>query len=140
MTSHDITLVKESFRKLAPIADQAAALFYARLFELDPSLRHLFHNDMEAQEKKLMQMIGMAVQSLDRLEALVPLLAQLGARHVGYGVREEHYATVGAALLWALEKSLGREFTPAVKQAWSETYGLIADTMMAGARAAASVA
>lgn len=140
MTSHDITLVKESFRKLAPIADQAAALFYARLFELDPSLRHLFHNDMEAQEKKLMQMIGMAVQSLDRIEALVPLLAQLGARHVGYGVRDEHYATVGAALLWALEKSLGREFTPTVKLAWSETYGLMSNTMMAGARAAATVA
>ncbi len=140
MTSRDITLVKESFRKLAPIADQAAALFYARLFELDPSLRHLFHNDMEAQEKKLMQMIGVAVESLDRIEALVPLLGQLGARHVGYGVRDEHYATVGTALLWALEKSLGREFTSDVKSAWSETYALIATTMTAGARAAAPVA
>lgn len=136
MTPSDIALVQDSFRKVAPIADQAAAIFYARLFELDPSLRPLFSGDMTAQGRKLMQMIATAVSALDRLDAIVPAVRQLGTRHVAYGVRDEHYATVGAALLWTLEKGLGPEFTPAVKAAWTTTYTLLANTMMEAARSA----
>lgn len=134
MTAAETALIKESFAKVAPIADQAAALFYTRLFELDPSLRALFRGDMAEQGRKLMTMISMAVGGLDRLESLVPAVRQLGLRHAGYNVREAHYETVGAALLWTLEKGLGPAFTPATREAWGKLYWLLAETMKAGAR------
>ncbi len=82
-----------------PIADTAADLFYGRLFELDPKSRALFDDDMAKQKKALMAMIGNAVASLRRIEAIVPAVQQLGVQHAGYGVVEGHYATVGEALL-----------------------------------------
>jgi hemoglobin-like flavoprotein len=140
MNTADIQLVKDSFRKITPIADQAAALFYARLFELDPHLRGLFRGDMLEQGRKLMAMIAMAVASLERLDSIVPSVRALGARHANYGVQEENYATVGVALLWTLEKGLGGEFTPAVREAWTTTYSLLANTMLEAQRGAAYVA
>jgi hemoglobin-like flavoprotein len=134
MTASEITLVKDSFRKVAPIADQAAALFYARLFELDPALRSLFHGDMADQGRKLMQMLGMAVGGLDRLDQLVPAVRQLGLRHAGYQVRDEHYETVGEALLWTLGRGLGPAFTAEMQAAWAKVYWTLAETMKAGAR------
>jgi hemoglobin-like flavoprotein len=139
MTPVEISLVKDSFRKVLPIADQAAALFYARLFELDPALRHLFRGNMVEQGRKLMTMIATAVASLERLDTIVPAVRQLGARHSGYNVREEHYATVGAALLWTLEKGLAADFTPAVRDAWTNTYTLLANTMIEAQREAAAL-
>ena len=139
MNPAEISLVKSTFQKVAPIADQAAALFYARLFELDPSLRELFHGDMAAQGKKLMTMIGVAVNGLDRLEALAPAVRQLGMRHAGYHVRERHYDTVGAALIWTLEKGLGADFTADARSAWTRVYWLLAETMKAGARDATAM-
>ncbi|MES2695940.1 MAG: globin family protein [Verrucomicrobiota bacterium] len=136
MSPSEVTLVKDSFRQIVPIADQAAALFYARLFELDPELRGLFRGDMREQGRKLMTMIATAVASLERLEAIVPAVRQLGARHAGYGVTEDHYAAVGAALLWTLEKGLGPAFTPAVREAWTTTYSLLANTMIEAQRGA----
>lgn len=134
MTPREISLVKTSFQKVAPIAEQAAAIFYARLFELDPSLRGLFRGDMAEQGRKLMHMLGLAVNGLDRLETLAPVVRQLGMRHAGYHVREEHYDTVGEALLWTLGKGLGPEFTTEMQAAWARTYWLLAETMKAGAR------
>lgn len=134
MTQQEIALIKTTFAKIAPIAEQAAAIFYARLFELDPSLRALFHSDMGEQGKKLMQMIGLAVAGLDRIETLVPAVRQMGLRHAGYGVRDEHYETVGDALLWTLAKGLGAQFTLEARIAWGKTYWLLAETMKAGAR------
>lgn len=134
MNSHEISLVKDSFAKVAPIADQAAALFYARLFELDPSLRAYFRGDMTEQGRKLMQMLGLAVHGLDRLEALAPAVRSLGMRHAGYHVRDEHYDTVGEALLWTLGKGLGAAFTAEMQAAWARVYWLLAETMKAGAR------
>jgi hemoglobin-like flavoprotein len=135
MNPADIQLVKDSFRKITPIADQAAALFYARLFELDPQLRGLFRGDLHDQGRKLMAMIAMAVASLERLDTIVPAIRALGARHAGYAVQEEHYATVGAALVWTLEKGLGPDFTPPVREAWISTYSLLANTMLEAQRA-----
>jgi nitric oxide dioxygenase len=140
MTPAEIHLVKDSFRRIVPIADQAAALFYARLFELDPALRHLFRGDMREQGRKLMTMIATAVQSLEHLDTLVPAVRQLGARHAGYGVTPDHYAVVGAALLWTLEKGLGPAFTPAVRDAWTSTYSLLANAMLEAQREAALAA
>ena len=130
-------LVKTSWAKVEPIADQAARLFYGRLFELDPSLRPLFKSDMTEQGVKLMKMIGIAVHGLDHLDKLIDPLQKLGRRHVGYGVTPEHYATVGAALLWTLEAGLGDAFSSEVKQAWADTYGLLAQVMLDAAREAA---
>lgn len=134
MNSSEITLVRDSFRKIIPMADQAAALFYARLFELDPALRGLFHGDMADQGRKLMQMLGMAVNGLDELQHLLPIVRQLGLRHAGYHVREEHYETVGEALLWTLGRGLGPAFTPEMQAAWARAYWTLAETMKAGAR------
>ena len=130
VTKEQIILVKGSFAAIVPIADDAAALFYRRLFEIDPRLERMFRGDMAEQRRKLMQMLTAAVKGLDRLEQLVPVVEDLGRRHAGYGVLDEHYDTVGTALLWTLEKGLGPAFTPETKEAWAAVYGLLASTMM----------
>ncbi len=127
-------LVQGSFAAVAPIADEAAVLFYQRLFELDPSLERMFRGDMAEQRRKLMQMLTAAVKGLDRLEQLVPVVEDLGRRHAGYGVADAHYDTVGAALLWTLEQGLGEAFTPDVHDAWAAVYGLLALTMKNAAK------
>ena len=129
MTSKQVELVQTTWEKCVPIADQAATLFYGKLFELDPNLKPLFKSDMKEQGRKLMTMITVAVRGLDDLDKLVPAVQELGRRHVGYGVKDEHYATVGSALLWTLEQGLGSAFTPEVKDAWATTYTVLADTM-----------
>lgn len=129
MNSRQIELVQSSFAKVAPIADTAADLFYTRLFELDPSLSRLFRGERAEQGRKLMQMIGAAVRGLNDLDKLIPVVRQLGVRHLGYGVEDSHYETVGAALLWTLEKGLGADFNSEVRQAWTEVYTVLAQTM-----------
>lgn len=131
MTPAEKEIVQRTFEKLVPIADQAAALFYGRLFEMDPSLRPLFKTDLRVQGQKLMQMIAFCVKGLDALDELVPAVQGLGRRHAGYGVTPAHYDTVGGALLWTLEKGLGAAFTPDVKAAWTTVYILLATTMKA---------
>jgi hemoglobin-like flavoprotein len=134
MDASKIVLVQDSWNKVLPIADQAALLFYDRLFELDPSLRPMFPSDLTDQRQKLMQMITVAVRGLTRLDELVPAVEALGARHGGYGVTAAHYATVAEALLWTLGKGLGDAFTDDVKAAWTETYVTLATVMQGGAR------
>lgn len=140
MTPQQIELVETSFELVRPIAQQAARLFYARLFEVEPSLKGMFHGDMEEQGRKLMQMIAVAVGSLRRIDQILPTVENLGRRHASYGVREEHYAIVGSALLWTLERGLGEAFTPEVKEAWSAMYGAVAAVMQKGALAMAPAA
>lgn len=133
MTQTQKQLVQSSFAKVLPIADTAAALFYGRLFELDPALRPLFKGDLTEQGKKLMQMIGLAVKGLDRWTQLAPVLGELARRHADYGVRPQDYDTVGAALLWTLAQGLGAAFTPEVEAAWRAVYTQLAETMQAAA-------
>ena len=133
MTPEHVQLVRSSFAKVAAIKDQAATLFYRRLFELDPSLRPLFKADMTAQGAKLMAALGGIVGSLDHLERILPALRQLGRRHGAYGVQPEHYATVGEALIWTLEQGLGAEFTREMRRAWTDAYGRLAWAMVAAA-------
>ncbi len=130
MQAHSIPIVQKSWASVAAIAPAASKLFYHNLFALDPSLQPLFKGDMQAQGEKLMRMIGMAVAKLDDLQTLIPALQNLGKRHIGYGVQDAHYATVGEALLATLKTGLGEAFTPAVEQAWSSVYGLIASVMI----------
>lgn len=138
MNATQIELVQSSFSQVLPIADDAAALFYGRLFELDPSLRPMFRGDMKEQGKKLMTMIAVVVNGLKKLEQILPAVQTLGARHSAYGVRDEHYDTVGAALIWTLGQGLGEAFTDEVRDAWVAAYTLLATTMKDAAAQAAA--
>jgi hemoglobin-like flavoprotein len=129
MTPEKIALVRSSWQQVLPIKATAAQLFYGQLFELDPSLRSMFKGDMAEQGRKLMAIINTAVNSLDNLGPILGAVEEMGRRHVAYGVTEAHYDTVGSALIWTLGKGLGEQFTPAVKDAWVETYITLASAM-----------
>jgi nitric oxide dioxygenase len=133
MTEDQKILIRSSFARIAPDAQAVAGLFYDRLFTIDPTLKPLFKGDMAEQGRKLMAMIGVAVANLDALNAIVPAVQQLGARHAGYGVPNDSYSTVGEALLWTLEQGLGPDYTPQMAQAWSECYATLAAVMQQGA-------
>jgi hemoglobin-like flavoprotein len=137
MTSEQTTLVQTSFAKVAPIADTAATLFYDRLFELNPSLRGLFNEDLREQRVKLMAMLTNAVNNLHDWGALAPHVRRLGLRHVGYGVKPSDYDTVGTALIDTLQKGLGEAFTSPVRDAWIACYTMIAAEMQAAEQAEA---
>ena len=137
MTPEKIALVRSSWQLVLPIKDTAAQLFYGQLFELDPSLRSMFKGDMVEQGRKLMMIINTAVNSLDDLGPILGAVEDMGRRHVAYGVTEAHYDTVGSALIWTLGKGLGEQFTPAVKDAWVETYTTLASAMKQAAYAPA---
>ena len=133
MNTLQVQHVQESFEHVVPIAEVAADMFYQKLFQLDPSLQVLFKEDMAEQKVKLMQMLTAVVRGLHQLDRLVPVVEDLGRRHVGYGVQDEHYQTVGAALLWTLEQGLGELYTPAVAEAWTAAYTLLAGVMQTAA-------
>lgn len=134
MESSTIQLVQNSWQKVVAIGPQAAALFYQNLFEADPALKPLFKGDLQAQGKKLIEMISVAVSKLTELNVLIPVLQNLGKRHGGYGVQDSHYDTVAAALIKTLEQGLGDDFTPETKGAWVEVYSVMADVMKAAAK------
>jgi hemoglobin-like flavoprotein len=135
MDAKQIQLVQRSFEQVQPIAEQAAGLFYGRLFELDPQLEMLFKADIKEQGRKLMAMIGAAVSGLDDIAALVPVVQELARRHLHYGVEAGHYTTVGDALLWTLRAGLGTHYTDEVHEAWVATYTLLSNTMQDAAYA-----
>src|SRR5262245_3946464 len=135
MTPSEIQLVQTSFKSVAPIADQAADLFYGRLFEIAPEVRPLFPEELSGQKKKLMGMLATAVTNLHQVEKIIPAVQDLGRRHAGYGVTEAHYNPVGEALIWTLDKGLGEAFTPEVKAAWLSAYTTLAGVMTAAAAA-----
>jgi hemoglobin-like flavoprotein len=129
MTKQQVVMVQQAFMKVLPISDQAAQLFYKRLFEIDPSVKPMFKGDMNEQGRKLMQMIGMAVTGLSNPNEIVALVEDLGRRHGEYGVIDAHYNSVRAALLWTLAQGLGAEFTAEVELAWGEAYDFLAKVM-----------
>src|SRR5262245_20589865 len=131
MTPEQITCVETSFGKLAPISATAGALFYRRLFELDPGLRPMFTGDLSAQSRKLMTMIALVVDNLRQFATLLPQVQALGRDHIGYGVQAAHYATVGEALLWTLRTGLEEQFTAEDADAWAAAYTTLADAMQA---------
>ena len=124
MTPDQVKLVQDSFAKVAPISEQAAMIFYGRLFEVAPAVRLMFPADMTEQRKKLMATLAVVVNGLGDLPSILPAASALAIRHVGYGAKPEHYPVVGAALLWTLEKGLGEAWTPDVAAAWA-TYGTV---------------
>jgi hemoglobin-like flavoprotein len=134
ITPEQRALVQQTWQQVVPIADTAARVFYNRLFEIDPQLRVMFDGvEMKSQRRKLIQVLAMAVGRLDRIEELVPVIEALGRRHAAYGVSDAHYETVGAALIWTLEKGLGKAWSEEVKAAWTEVYVLLANVMRTAA-------
>lgn len=133
LTPQQITLIQASFSKVEPIADQAAEIFYSKLFEYDPSLKPLFKSNMKDQGRKLMSTLKVAVSSLTDLDKLVPVLQGLAVKHVDYGVKVEDYTPVGNALLNTLQAGLGSDFDQKTRQAWTTGYQTIADVMRSAA-------
>lgn len=133
MEANQITLVQDTFKLVVPIKETAAELFYNRLFELEPSVRPMFPEDVTEQGKKLMAALGTVVSGLTALETIVPTVQKLGVSHVGYGVEDEHYGVVGEALIWTLEQGLGDAFTVEVRDAWLAAYTLLANVMVEAA-------
>jgi hemoglobin-like flavoprotein len=130
MTPKQIALVQDSFAKVAPISDQAAILFYDRLFEIAPQVQAMFPTDMTEQRRKLMATLAVVVNGLNNLETILPAASALATRHVSYGAKAEHYPVVGAALLWTLEKGLGDAWTPEVAEAWTAAYATLSGFMI----------
>ncbi len=135
MNNEQIKLVQDSFAKVRRYADEFATLFYGRLFEINPSLKAIFPDDMELQGRKFMTMIATAVDNLNRFDAIMPSVQALGRRHAKYDVKPEYYDTMAAAFLWTLEQKLGDGFTPDVKDAWTKAYTVLATTMKEAAAA-----
>jgi nitric oxide dioxygenase len=133
MTPDQIKLVQQSFAKVAPISDQAAMIFYDRLFEVAPSVKAMFPADLTEQRKKLMTTLAVVVNGLTNLEAVLPAASALAKRHVSYGARPEHYPVVGGALLWTLEKGLGDAWTAEIAAAWTAAYGTLSGYMISEA-------
>src|ERR1700754_2533310 len=133
MDESQVKLVQETFAKVAPISEHAAVLFYDRLFEVAPSVRAMFPDDMKEQRKKLMATLAVVVGGLTNLEAVLPAASALAKRHVNYGAKAEHYPVVGGALLWTLEKGLGGAWTPEVASAWTAAYGTLSGYMISEA-------
>ncbi len=133
MTPEQVTLVQRSFSKVAPMSEAAAVLFYDRLFEVAPSVRVMFPEDMTEQRKKLMGVLAAVVSGLSNLDSILPVASALAKRHVAYGAKAEHYPVVGATLLWTLEKGLGEAWTPELAAAWTDAYGVLSSYMISGA-------
>ena len=133
MTPDQVKLVQESFARVAPIADQAAAIFYDRLFAVAPQVKAMFPTDMTEQRKKLMATFAVVVDGLSNLASVLPAASALAIRHVSYGAKPEHYPVVGGALLWTLEKGLGEDWTPEVAAAWTAAYGTLSGYMISEA-------
>lgn len=130
LSDYDVSLVQSSWLAVKPIADPAAAVFYDKLFAIDPTLRALFPEDLSEQKKKLMATLDFAVGALKKPDALMPAVRALGTRHIAYGVNAAHYATVGAALLFTLEQGLGGAFTSEIRTAWTRLYSALSSTML----------
>jgi nitric oxide dioxygenase len=138
LSVRQIDLIQASFVRIAPSADEAARRFYARLFEIAPELRPMFRGDMAEQGRKLMGMLAVVVQNLRDMPTLLPVAGALAERHVGYGVRPEHYPPVGQALIETLAGALGDEFTAEVRTAWADAYAALSGAMIGAAYARAA--
>ena len=130
MTPDQVKAIQESFAKVPPISEQAAALFYGRLFEIAPSVKPLFRGDMKEQGRKLMATLRVVVGGLGNLEAILPAASALAKRHVQYGVKPADYEPVGDALLWTLERGLGEQWTPQLAAAWGAAYSVLCEFMI----------
>lgn len=135
MTEDDIQHVQHSWRQVLPMKETVAALFYRKLLQLDPELHALLSHDTDPLGAKLIQMISASVRALGRLDVLLPVVRELGTRQLSGGFRDEHYGSIGSALLWTLEQLLRQDFSPEVKSAWIKAYGVLSQTLREAALA-----
>jgi hemoglobin-like flavoprotein len=133
MTTEQTRLIRESFPGIAALSGPVAKLFYGRLFDLAPEVRPLFRQDIEVQGRKLMDMLTLLVDNLNRFEELAPVLKALGQRHAAYGVKDAHYPILSAALIWAFGIAVEDEFSPELKSAWQTLIGAVSTVMRTGA-------
>jgi hemoglobin-like flavoprotein len=129
MKPEQVKIILLTFSQVTSNKDRVGQMFYERLFAIAPETRPMFKGDMAEQSRKLMDTLALAIGSLRDMPSLVATLESLALRHVDYGVRDEHYATVGEALIWTLEKGLGEAFTSDAREAWTALYGEIAQIM-----------
>jgi hemoglobin-like flavoprotein len=137
MTARHRSMIRSNWELMRPVAVHVADLFYDRLVELDPSLEELFPEDPDTQRPRFLKAVAAAVNGMDDLEAMRPLLNELGKRQAAEGLRESHYVTIGKALLWTFEQSLAEDFTPPVKDAWATLYARLSSAMIQGAQCTA---
>ncbi len=130
MTPEQVKLVQQTFGQVVPVADKAAEIFYDRLFEIAPAVKPLFHGDMAEQRRKLIATLAAVVSGLSDLPSVLPAASALAKRHVGYGVKPEHYSVVGAALLWTLARGLGPQWNNQVADAWTAAYTTLSGFMI----------
>ena len=131
MTQKQVELVKATWTLVATMDPVVVGgLFYNRLFEIAPQVKHMFRGEMPEQSRKLMGMIGYVIAKLDKLDDIIGEVGRLAQRHNGYGVKPEHYTIVGSALIWTLEKGLGEVWDEQVKTAWVECYTILSDAMI----------
>jgi hemoglobin-like flavoprotein len=135
--SLDLELLATSFDLLAPRGDELMDEFYDRLFAAAPEVRPLFPDDMRRQKTMLLGALVLLRKSLCNLDAIVPKLRELGARHVAYGAEPEHYPVVGAALLGAMASLAGSGWTREIEGAWANAFEIVAGAMIEGAKEAA---
>lgn len=130
----DIEVLQQSFRRLTPKADTLASTFYDLLFERSPEALQLFAGvRFDEQKKKLLRALALVVRNIERQEFLAPYLSGLGAMHVAYGVRPEHYPMVGECLMTALAETAGKSWTPDQEAAWRGAFAVISRVMLSGA-------
>src|SRR5215469_8369258 len=123
-------LVRDSFESMQAYGTSVVILFYGRLFEIAPETHALFKIDIREQSRKLGEMLGITIEALDRFEELLPVLGELGRRHVEYGVQPYQYEKLRSALLWALGQALGLEFNRETRAAWDQLLTLISTVML----------
>ena len=133
MRPDQIACIREAFDRLWPVNRRFADLFYARLFELDPTARTLFRGDLEVLKTKLLSMLATIVGAADRPEIFDLVVEDLGRRHALFGVTPAQYSAVGEALIWSLGEALGPALTQSRREAWSDFYKVVQLSMLRGA-------
>ena len=138
MTTEQTMLVKNSWKKLRNVkAETIGDLFYTKLFFDHPGLRKVFPSQMNQQNKKLVDMLSYIVLKIDDFQAIKKDIQALAISHERYGVKPEHYTMVGSALVWTLEKAIGKEWNRDLEEAWTACYSLIAQTMLTASKTVA---
>ena len=140
MTNEQVTLIRNSWSLVVPMAEQAGLLFYEKLFTAAPGVRHMFKPDVGPQANKLIQMLGYVVSKLNKMEELLPEVKKLGERHNAYGAQPAHYDVVGQCLIATLQEGLGAHWTPEVEDAWLTAFTAIKNVMIVAQEEASPIA
>ena len=130
----ELEYLETSFDLVAPRGEALMDTFYARLFAAAPAVKPLFAGtDLRRQKGMLLSALVLLRKSLRDLDAIIPALRAMGARHVGYGARPEHYPVVGEVLIASMAEVAGDAWRPEYERAWEAAFGVVAGAMLEGA-------